>query len=785
MSRTPTIAAVSPVLRRAFEDIRNHGKRDVKTVLETFLMLCLPDEKRATKPENLLQRCLEAVLPICNQEDSRLRSNLKKYTSITSDETKRYEPFVSAFNHALEDLKEVECDLLRPPSELNIMFHRNNPKRIIGTDGGEPLCKPDMILAPFDTVRAALFKDPGNRTWKGFASRTAGECPKNNFGWGGVLCSQEFGKEIKEIKSTLRESYKADDPCRRIDPQSLLNSVEEQDEDEDGVSLTEEAEESQRQASTEDPTLDSGRFEVPSPRGLTRLVAAPGSAPSSLLVQQQLYPSAALMVGGSSLGKRKRGAKSRLSRKRRNCENAKKHIPAMLRSASNAAEKMSRAFWVTHIINLVIVDDVVHVWYYDNEDSVQSFGINFIDDLPYFLVLLLAFQRFSLQNWGVMKELQEVKIPAVSRVASPKEETISLRFGSPESSTPELRFNLSRNNLKALGYYRLRGRCTQMLKTTSSSKDPRDKTKNLEGVEMVSKLYWPEESRISEVDALERARKVGETNEYIKGHLPDLIYTHDFDQYSTKYIRELFGIETGGGKRVLRWIAFRKLCPITNLVGDKFWRAFWECFRCHLHLWREGIRHYDISVSNLMYDEVHGRGILNDFDLAQLRGPPQSGTERTGTMPFMALELLKGHGRVRRQYRHDAESFAWVLLWICCSYKYGKEVHPRPLQALIQNNFQDTYEQKLVRVVSLDDLTPTASYSAEYYDVAASLVHAYFTRRVAAAKPKPRHSNNFKIEENKVEPDSPESEHDELADIDTELRIWRKELEDLGFHVDI
>ncbi|KAF8881760.1 hypothetical protein BD779DRAFT_995636 [Infundibulicybe gibba] len=141
-------------------------------------------------------------------------------------------------------------------------------------------------------------------------------------------------------------------------------------------------------------------------------------------------------------------------------------------------------------------------------------------------------------------------------------------------------------------------------------------------------------------------------------------------------------MKTEEGKRVLRWMVYRKLYPITDLIGEKFWRVFWECFRCHLHLWRDGIRHCDISVSNLMYDKVHDRGILNDFDLAQLRGRlPPSGTERTGTMPFMALDLLRGpatwHGHVEREYRHDAESFAWVLFWICCGYQDGVEPHTR------------------------------------------------------------------------------------------------------------
>ena len=104
----------------------------------------------------------------------------------------------------------------------------------------------------------------------------------------------------------------------------------------------------------------------------------------------------------------------------------------------------------------------------------------------------------------------------------------------------------------------------------------------------------------------------------------------------------------------------------------------------HYHLWHGGVVHNDISVSNLMYDKDNeDRGILNDFDLAHLsREPRPSGTVCTGTMPFMALDFLTEDAwdcKVPRLYRHDCESFAWVLLWICCRYVGGQKIHNAPL----------------------------------------------------------------------------------------------------------
>ncbi|KAG2065053.1 hypothetical protein BDR04DRAFT_1109108 [Suillus decipiens] len=68
-------------------------------------------------------------------------------------------------------------------------------------------------------------------------------------------------------------------------------------------------------------------------------------------------------------------------------------------------------------------------------------------------------------------------------------------------------------------------------------------------------------------------------------------------------------------------------------------------------------------------------GVLNDYDLSSLiddRGP--RGNERTGTVPFMALDLLTAEaqrGEVKHLYRHDLESFMWVFIWICFRYREG------------------------------------------------------------------------------------------------------------------
>ncbi|KAI0086119.1 hypothetical protein BDY19DRAFT_873226, partial [Irpex rosettiformis] len=88
----------------------------------------------------------------------------------------------------------------------------------------------------------------------------------------------------------------------------------------------------------------------------------------------------------------------------------------------------------------------------------------------------------------------------------------------------------------------------------------------------------------------------------------------------------------------------------------------------HFELWLNGLHHRDISANNLMYyrdAEGHVFGVLNDFDLsivASLAG--EFGTERTGTVPFMATDLMGNDDETPVHiYEFDVESFIYVLLW--------------------------------------------------------------------------------------------------------------------------
>ena len=72
-------------------------------------------------------------------------------------------------------------------------------------------------------------------------------------------------------------------------------------------------------------------------------------------------------------------------------------------------------------------------------------------------------------------------------------------------------------------------------------------------------------------------------------------------------------------------------------------------------------------------------GVLGDWDLARVISSfGTTNTDRTGTIPFMARQLLLGKPVVH-MFRHDAESFIWLFLWVCgCSDGSKREVLVHP-----------------------------------------------------------------------------------------------------------
>ncbi|KAF2164526.1 hypothetical protein M409DRAFT_67691 [Zasmidium cellare ATCC 36951] len=82
-----------------------------------------------------------------------------------------------------------------------------------------------------------------------------------------------------------------------------------------------------------------------------------------------------------------------------------------------------------------------------------------------------------------------------------------------------------------------------------------------------------------------------------------------------------------------------------------------DAIKVHRSLYLDGkTLHRDISENNIIItDSPNGDGFKG-------RGQGAEARHRTGTMEFMAIEVLL---RISHTYRHDLEAFFYVLIWLC------------------------------------------------------------------------------------------------------------------------
>lgn len=135
--------------------------------------------------------------------------------------------------------------------------------------------------------------------------------------------------------------------------------------------------------------------------------------------------------------------------------------------------------------------------------------------------------------------------------------------------------------------------------------------------------------------------------------------------------------------------------------------ALRDSIKAHSSLYLKGqILHRDISEHNIIITDpkkANGlTGMLIDVDLAKAVGSGRTGARhQTGTMEFMSIQVLR---KVAHTYRHDLESFFYVLLWVC-----GRRVWQREFRC----NMKDRPESNLLNLWYAGDFDSIAR-SKEY-----------------------------------------------------------------------
>jgi hypothetical protein len=174
-----------------------------------------------------------------------------------------------------------------------------------------------------------------------------------------------------------------------------------------------------------------------------------------------------------------------------------------------------------------------------------------VKDLPRFLILLFAWQRFTGEDWGI------------------------LRLGQPgQTFTCDNGVEITVDKDRGLLYrpYGILGRGTMVVQATSTCAQ-------LKGLPLVVKLSFPEKTRIPETEMLDTVQKTA-------GHLPDvadhvLHYTAmKSSDYSTSDIRERLKLNTKGARK-LTIVVFEMLeGDISDLDGMEMWEVAYQIDKC-------------------------------------------------------------------------------------------------------------------------------------------------------------------------------------------------------------
>ncbi|KAJ3794605.1 hypothetical protein GGU11DRAFT_291766 [Lentinula aff. detonsa] len=210
---------------------------------------------------------------------------------------------------------------------------------------------------------------------------------------------------------------------------------------------------------------------------------------------------------------------------------------------------------------------------------------------------------------------------------------------------------------------------------------------NWQGKELVLKLTFPIETRVSESMFMDRCKELAQgEHAWVLNHLPNIYCSFDIpfriglpqDSFKKEF-------EDGDEMRVMRGTIQEELKALSSLkTAKEYAQVFCDIVQCH-HWVRKcaQIFHRDISKGNFMVREKDGRkyGVLNDWDLAiwinNEHAKPTS-LIRTGTRPYMAHEQHSFDWEGPHEYRHDLESIFYVTLLLVCLYSNPNEKVPHP-----------------------------------------------------------------------------------------------------------
>lgn len=355
-----------------------------------------------------------------------------------------------------------------------------------------------------------------------------------------------------------------------------------------------------------------------------------------------------------------------------------------------------------HSLGSVIKRDLISFWYYDASGAIttdEKQSLSLVDDFEEVAAVLVAIACCDAARFGAMPGVtppKGKKHPKHFPSPSLSGYTISMPLPHKRRARqPEMVVTLDK---PLFCQYSIVGRHTIVYAATASVQVGRRKTNAV-----IVKISQQARGRRPEYDFLAAAHEAG------VDHLPELHSARDLynlsDGVRGVFMRKDPGYHKIFEDRVLRAIVYTEYIPLVQFLAESPHAPRYlqimanQMVQCLYDLRYDAkILHRDISPNNIMVEMRNGEPffILNDFDLAtfvQENGKqvyPASSKHRTGTLPFMAVELLQAMEaptkrkdvrvvlQVLHRLRHDWESLLWVTLW--CMLTMDPDVSGTELQ---------------------------------------------------------------------------------------------------------
>ncbi|KAG0692389.1 hypothetical protein DFH29DRAFT_882529 [Suillus ampliporus] len=499
---------VRPWIQR---DIEKAERCHVDTMLEVLLQRASLDPK--TEQHDLLGRCLQAVLSVCNWtatpagkapdkdfHSSCIKDALDNYV-LQGVEEDYYGPFITATNIALACLDNIEIKgMCAASGKPEIILQMNDMEMTQSHQNKISQRRPNVVILPFQSSCEAFPDDDILGDMEHILKNTIRE-PETKLLWKNVLALIEFKRKtkkllrvpslyhVKDYVPTKPEYLRAETPVTNTPETPALGPSQTQAE--------------QPQAAP--PTMHR----------LDRLAAWPPATTSN------------------SSSKRKAEEPLQSTGKRTKTSEMEPRLDVTVQTGLYAAEMFAANIAVKHLLNLIVIDAIIWVWYYDQQGTIQCSGINFIDDLPRFMVLFYALQRFNFEGWGRNPNFEEVEQGGshTLKLDDKEEGSQILQLDNEEGDSQMLEVNgmdlLFHTSDKArVTHYGLKGRATNVVLVTSEYLAKKYPDIQKDG--MVAKIFWAEEGRTSELEILKKVEEIAKMEKVVEGHIPHLLWHHEF-----------------------------------------------------------------------------------------------------------------------------------------------------------------------------------------------------------------------------------------------------------------